>query len=811
MDTFLRMQLHFYMILLTSAFSSYPMEGGRKTTKRKTSNTHQGPSNQLAAHGMENPLTLRVVPPLTPGVKRDLFTAIERGDVEKVMNALAHFERPDVVVDGEQTRRSPLHTAIYHGHGSIVRSLLADERYTAGIPPTARTNYGGVNPMHAAAALGNLPLLRVLLEYERQHGLLNSNNSTRNGETLFSFAIARFDLSMVEEILEAGAYVNLPSTYEQEVSALNNGGTVDCSNLQPLTALQNAVGYAADAQIENQEIANAIVLRLLEAQIAGTHVTYEYSTDIALPLAGGRSLLHHIALGQADNAHLMKIFLEHIDPALQDENHMTALDYARQSRHTGIIALLSAASNTLTLQRAVASAREAPVIDLREDSDRSPVQNEGRVAPSNSSEKRRASYDLPMLRVRQLEGPTSLFWDNVPMLSTTFERFVIDLTGEASERNNVPEAPDMTMEEPEELEVIASQPAIDGEGVAAPSIASNNNPKEDLFIFNEEASEDCFIFNPSVTSPIPEEQFLNAVISGDEALIKELVQKLSNPHLVHDPLGRSALHLAILHGHNTIVTLLLRHYHGKKHMVMLPDNQGNTPLHSAVGTSALTHLLTFIDSHGQTRVPGVLNDRNYAGETPLYRAVEQGNMNDVYSLLWERAAVNIPNTEGISPIQRAFIRAADQQSGQLRETANRIAKMLLDPFLERRSKNISTSRKYTQQTLKTLVDREGRTLLHLVARGIGDNNELLLVLLQHIDPNVRDSHGRTALHEAVAHNNRQIVRALLDDVRIDASITDGQGLRPFNIAINNGHLDLARLLTSLPVSTLNTFDKTHVL
>jgi len=75
----------------------------------------------------------------------------------------------------------------------------------------------------------------------------------------------------------------------------------------------------------------------------------------------------------------------------------------------------------------------------------------------------------------------------------------------------------------------------------------------------------------------------------------------------------------------------------------------------------------------------------------------------------------------------------------------------------------------------------------------------LTTVLHHegVNPNGRDTQGRTPLHAAVARDSMQAIELLLDDPRVDQFIADNAGETPRDLAVRLGHRsDLVQLLDS---------------
>ncbi|XP_029908912.1 ankyrin repeat domain-containing protein 27 isoform X2 [Myripristis murdjan] len=107
--------------------------------------------------------------------------------------------------------------------------------------------------------------------------------------------------------------------------------------------------------------------------------------------------------------------------------------------------------------------------------------------------------------------------------------------------------------------------------------------------------------------------------------------------------GFTPLHVAALHGHSTLVTLLTRH--GAN--VNARNNQSATPLHLACQNSHIQVVRSLLECNAK------INKKDHYGNTPLIHACLRGNLETATTLLESNALVNIVNQQGNTALHEA--------------------------------------------------------------------------------------------------------------------------------------------------------------
>lgn len=178
------------------------------------------------------------------------------------------------------------------------------------------------------------------------------------------------------------------------------------------------------------------------------------------------------------------------------------------------------------------------------------------------------------------------------------------------------------------------------------------------------------------------------------------------------------------------------------------------------------------DVHGvrqclKNRVDPNMADAGYFAYYPLHFAVLNGNSTIVDILLIGKANVNAENALGDTPLYCAL------NQGDLV-----IAKKLIDAGAD-----VNTKCYY-------------ETILHLAARRNKLSLMKKLVLFPGVDLNVRDQYGKTPLHTAIASNKDclEVAKVLIGASEIDLNIKDNVGKTPLHRAVDKGNFELAKIL-----------------
>ncbi len=281
-----------------------------------------------------------------------------------------------------------------------------------------------------------------------------------------------------------------------------------------------------------------------------------------------------------------------------------------------------------------------------------------------------------------------------------------------------------------------------------------------------------------------------AAEAGDLARAGALLDR--DPYLTSakDGFGQTALHRAAAAGYADLAELILSHAAA----VDPVSHVGRTPLHDAAEGGHPAAAKVLLDHKAR---PGAMNEN---GETPLHLAARHGHA-DVVRLLLERGAD--PNAMGQyigSPLHEAAahgryaVAEALLAHGAMANAQSRGAAKAWTPWHE--------ARKAGHGDLARLLGLHGGAdrargpidIQHAAAAGYIGRVQALL----DADPALLDSrdflHRRTALHWAAEQGDLAIADLLLRR-GADRSLTDKKGKTPLDLALADGHADMAALLS----------------
>jgi hypothetical protein len=162
--------------------------------------------------------------------------------------------------------------------------------------------------------------------------------------------------------------------------------------------------------------------------------------------------------------------------------------------------------------------------------------------------------------------------------------------------------------------------------------------------------------------PIAEEEYIVDLVQQGPVAV-DLVSKIArrNPHILALRFavdGQTLLHHAIASGKLEMGRLLVKHGAG----VNVPDKNGNTPLHLAIGVTASDDCVTWL--LGLQRKVN-FEHRNKADQTPLLYTVYAGNVSALRLLLDSHANVKAVTNEGFTALHLAYSRYCDYKFPKL--------------------------------------------------------------------------------------------------------------------------------------------------
>ncbi|OUO56429.1 ankyrin repeat domain-containing protein [Candidatus Avelusimicrobium gallicola] len=199
-----------------------------------------------------------------------------------------------------------------------------------------------------------------------------------------------------------------------------------------------------------------------------------------------------------------------------------------------------------------------------------------------------------------------------------------------------------------------------------------------------------------------------------------------------------------------------------------------------------------------------VNEKNYAGITPLTIAAEKGNMEIIKMLVEDgNALVNEASSYGVTPLIAAAAAGNDEAVAYLVEQgANVSAKddwgktALIYAATLDNPKLVSSVIKL-DKTAVNLPDNLGNTaLIYAAQKGLLDNMKILLA--NGANANYRNpATGISAISAAAAEGNSAAIRMLVRTGKADVNISDLSGRTPIFYAVEQNQEDALRTLLSL--------------
>lgn len=95
------------------------------------------------------------------------------------------------------------------------------------------------------------------------------------------------------------------------------------------------------------------------------------------------------------------------------------------------------------------------------------------------------------------------------------------------------------------------------------------------------------------------------------------------------------------------------------------------------------------------------------------------------------------------------------------------------------------------------VDRDGNSLLHLIASEEGDDRLKLVQFLINVlkaNPQIKNAYGDTPLHLAISKEKMDMISALISSNKVNLNIANNKGESPIHIAVAKGNMDIFNAL-----------------
>ncbi|KAL9268574.1 Ankyrin repeat-containing protein [Drosera capensis] len=243
----------------------------------------------------------------------------------------------------------------------------------------------------------------------------------------------------------------------------------------------------------------------------------------------------------------------------------------------------------------------------------------------------------------------------------------------------------------------------------------------------------------------------------------------------------------------------------KKMTKQLTGKRDDTLLHAAARAGNLATVMDILGGKDEEELTELLSKQNQSGETALYAATENGQVDVVRELIkfYDPVAASIKARNGYD----AFHIAAKQ--GDLE-----ILKVLMEahPDLSMTCDTSNTTALQTAATqghvevvtfllqsgggLATIARSNGKTALHAAARN--GHVEVVKALVQQ-EPGITrrtDKKGQTALHMAVKGQNLEVVEELIKADPSSLNLADTKGNTPLHVAARKGRGQIVKRLLS---------------
>ena len=257
--------------------------------------------------------------------------------------------------------------------------------------------------------------------------------------------------------------------------------------------------------------------------------------------------------------------------------------------------------------------------------------------------------------------------------------------------------------------------------------------------------------------------------------------------------GVTPLHVAVGYKQSDIVKLLLEY---EETDLNPQDNEGWTPLHMAVlnNNSDIVKLLLNIEETN-------IDIQDFDGMTAVHWASYIGSSNILGQLIDKNATINIPNKDGLLPLQSAVGRGTMETVRLLLNTTEgRISlntqecSPLCYAVQSNRSELVLLLLTYNETNINQ-QDSEGNTLIHLaVYEGLDD----ILQILINKKPStlIPNNASVTPLQMAAALGNAQAVKILLRavDGNLPINKQSKSGFIPLHYAAKEGHTEIIQIL-----------------
>lgn len=220
------------------------------------------------------------------------------------------------------------------------------------------------------------------------------------------------------------------------------------------------------------------------------------------------------------------------------------------------------------------------------------------------------------------------------------------------------------------------------------------------------------------------------------------------------------------------------------------NNEGNTPLHLAVGLEVNADVFRYLLENGAG-----IDNRNFAGDTPLHLAVRRELLPLTDAFLKRNGDFYMENNLGETPLSLAFGKGAlFTESFLIPEVLEKTDKLRYSPLFHAVLWEMS-------DIVRVIIDKGadidrksliGSTPLHEAVKT--GNLEVTGILLRAgADVNSTDNQGNTPLHEIVYWNSLPLAELLIS-AGSDINRKNLEGRSPFHEAVRGGDFEMCSYL-----------------
>ncbi|CAG7991919.1 unnamed protein product, partial [Penicillium nalgiovense] len=252
------------------------------------------------------------------------------------------------------------------------------------------------------------------------------------------------------------------------------------------------------------------------------------------------------------------------------------------------------------------------------------------------------------------------------------------------------------------------------------------------------------------------------VLRGDSEFVKMMLRSYQADANTTDDKPRTPIFYAIRTENETMIRTLL---FDKRADINWQDHRRQTPLVYAIASKKLSTATLLLD------FAPCLNTIDVKRRSAIWYAIAHCDENLVQALLERGSDLRTPDYKHFSPFSLAIAK----------ETTPKITRLLLlhsDPNL--------------RMTLLENVTIRNSLLCQAVQASLQD---FVALLVSHgADPNTRNWHGRTLLHQATQNGDSRIVQQLLAYEEISINSTDRHSCTALHIAAEYGCMSVAKCL-----------------